>query len=102
MDPEPAVEHQGLECGSLIGRELRHRSGFNRPSGFNRFSRLGPGGTRAFDWATAARLLRPISLRATQQGWNRREGQLTQPNLIVARRELNQLKPLGRQRVKVQ
>ena len=102
MDPEPAVEYQGLECGSLIGRELTHRSGLNRPSGFNRFNRLGPGGARAFDWATAARLLRPISLRATQQSWNRREGQFAEPNLVVARCELNQLKPLGRQRVKVQ
>ena len=102
MDPEPAVEHQGLECGSLIGRELRHRSGLNRPSGFNRFSRLGPGGARTFDWATAARFLCPISLRAAQQGWNRRKRQFAEPNLIVARRESNQLKPLGRQRVKVQ
>ena len=26
MDPKPAIEHQRLECGTLIGREVRYRN----------------------------------------------------------------------------
>ena len=75
MDPEPAVEHQRLECGGLINREFGHctwyctlqctrhcgRSGSSDLSGLNG---LDPGLARAFYWTTAAGLLRSISLRA--------------------------------------